>query len=46
VNEPRTPETAEAFGNLLVRDDFMFRLQRRIGLAPPNGLGIVHRAAF
>jgi hypothetical protein len=30
----------------LIRDDLPFRLQRRVGLIPEQGLGIVRRAAF
>ncbi|MGH8627656.1 MAG: hypothetical protein ACREYC_21085 [Gammaproteobacteria bacterium] len=30
----------------LVRDDLLFRIQRRIGLIPSRGLGIVRRAIF
>lgn len=30
----------------LVRDDLLFRLQRRIGLIPDEGLGVVRRAVF
>jgi hypothetical protein len=30
----------------LVRGDLLFRLQRRIGLIPDDGLGLVRRAAF
>jgi hypothetical protein len=30
----------------LVRGDALFRLQRRIGLIPPDGLGLVRRAVF
>lgn len=30
----------------LTRGDVLFRLQRRLGLVPPNGLGTVRRAAF
>jgi hypothetical protein len=30
----------------LVRGDLLFRLQRRIGLIPPGGLGLVRRAVF
>ena len=30
----------------LIRGDPLFRLQRRIGLIPPDGLGLLRRAAF
>lgn len=30
----------------LVRGDWLFRAQRRIGLIPPDGLGLVQRAVF
>jgi hypothetical protein len=30
----------------IVRDDLFYRLQRRIGLIPPDGLGLVRRAMF
>ena len=30
----------------LIRDDALFRLQRRIGLIPENGLGLFRRAVF
>lgn len=30
----------------LLRDDLAIRLQRRVGLAPPDGIGAVRRAAF
>lgn len=39
TNEPE-------FGISLIRDDLLFRLQRRIGLIPENGLGVVRRAIF
>jgi len=40
-------ETTEAgFALSLVRDDVLMRLQRRIGLVPPDGLGIGRRAVF
>lgn len=35
-----------AFELSLVRGDLLFRLQRRIGLIPPGGLGLVRRAVF
>lgn len=34
------------FGISLVRDDLLFRFQRRIGLIPRHGLGLVRRAIF
>ena len=33
-------------GISLVRDDLLFRIQRRIGLIPSQGLGVVRRAIF
>jgi hypothetical protein len=36
----------DAFEFSLVRDDFVFRLQRRIGLIPSHGLGLIRRAIF
>jgi len=36
----------ESFALSLVRDDLLFRLQRRIGLIPAKGTGIVRRAVF
>jgi hypothetical protein len=35
-----------SFGLALVRGDLPFRLQRRLGLIPPDGLGLVRRAVF
>jgi hypothetical protein len=35
-----------AFELSLVRGDLLFRLQRRVGLVPPDGLGLVRRAVF
>ena len=37
---------AAAFGVSLVRGDILYRLQRRIGLIPPDGPGIGRRALF
>lgn len=37
---------AASEGFSLVRDDLLFRLQRRLGLIPSNGLGIARRAVF
>jgi hypothetical protein len=34
------------FGISLVRDDLLFRLQRRIGLIPEQGFGILRRVLF
>jgi len=47
MNTPR-PDSAETDSlNLsVVRNDLLFRLQRRIGLIPAHGLGIVRRAIF
>jgi hypothetical protein len=39
-------ETTEAGSFSLVRDDVPFRLQRRLGLIPADGLGLVRRAVF
>jgi len=39
-------EEWEAFRLSLVRDDFLYRLQRRIGLIPAHGSGVVRRAVF
>ena len=33
-------------GISLVRDDLLFRIQRRIGLIPSQGLGVVRRTIF
>lgn len=41
-----TPPPDREFALSLVRDDLLFRLQRRIGLIPPEGLGIARRAVF
>ena len=30
----------------LIRDDLLFRLQRRFGLIPEHGLGLIRRAIF
>ena len=35
-----------SLGLALVRGDLPFRLQRRLGLIPPDGLGLVRRAVF
>ena len=39
------PET-EALSLSLVRNDLLFRMQRRVGLIPADGLGVVRRAIF
>ena len=39
-------EPDDALELSLVRGDLLFRLQRRIGLIPPGGLGLVRRAVF
>jgi hypothetical protein len=36
----------DEFALSLVRHDLLFRLQQRIGLIPPNGLGLARRAIF
>jgi len=41
-----TPATLASLGLSVVRDDPAFRLQRRLGLIPATGLGIVRRALF
>jgi hypothetical protein len=42
-----TPPTAmEEYSVSLVRDDVAYRLQRRLGLIPADGLGVGRRAAF
>lgn len=43
-----TPPTSsdDAFALSLVRDDLFFRIQRRVGLIPANGLGIGRRLVF
>ena len=38
--------TLASLGISVVRDDVAFRLQRRLGLIPANGLGIARRALF
>lgn len=39
-----TPATLASLGLSVVRDDPAFRLQRKLGLVPETGLGIVPRA--
>jgi len=46
MNTPQTASGNEAFRLSLVRGDLLFRLQRRIGLIPADGLGIGRRAIF
>lgn len=41
-----TLEDQRSLGFPLVRGDLPFRLQRRLGLIPPDGLGLVRRALF
>jgi len=41
-----TGSLAETFGVSLVRGDILYRLQRRVGLIPPDGLGVARRAVF
>lgn len=43
--QPARPAEA-AFELSLIRGDALFRLQRRLGLIPPDGLGLVRRAVF
>jgi len=38
--------SSESFALTLVRDDLLYRFQRRIGLIPAKGPGIVRRAVF
>jgi hypothetical protein len=40
------PHTEEAFEFSLGRNDLLFRLQRRIGLVPAKGTGVVRRSVF
>ena len=40
------PASDAALELSLVRGDALFRLQRRLGLIPPDGLGLVRRALF
>lgn len=44
TNGKRTP--GEEFGVSLIRDDLFFRLQRKVGLIPPVGLGLGRRVVF
>jgi hypothetical protein len=46
MSQPRDARSPERLGLSLVRGDLIFRLQRRIGLIPAGGLGIVRRAVF
>jgi hypothetical protein len=46
MNKRDTGTPAETFGISLVRGDILYRLQRRIGLIPPDGPGIGRRALF
>ncbi len=46
MNKLDTGTPAETFGISLVRGDILYRLQRRIGLIPPDGPGIGRRALF
>ena len=43
---PATPATLASLGLSVVRDDPAFRLQRKLGLIPKTGFGIVRRALF
>ncbi len=38
--------SAEELEISLVKDDPLYRLQRRIGLIPEHGLGLIRRAVF
>jgi len=44
--EEARDDAADGLSVSLVRGDFLFRLQRRIGLIPGEGLGLVRRAVF
>jgi len=46
MSASHTPIDAEAFGVSLIRGDLAYCLQRRCGLIPENGLGILRRALF
>jgi hypothetical protein len=48
MTQPTSPIRQEwdDFSVSLVRNDLLFRLHRRIGLIPPDGLGIGRRAVF
>jgi len=46
MHKSDTGTFAETFGVSLVRGDIFYRLQRRVGLIPPDGLGIARRALF
>lgn len=45
MNQPAS-QNEQMFELSLVRNDFAFRLQRRIGLIPAHGLGLIRRAIF
>ena len=47
MNTPR-PDSPEidSLNLSVVRNDLIFRVQRRVGLIPPHGLGTVRRAIF
>ena len=46
MKKANTESFAETLGVSLVRGDILYRLQRRVGLIPADGLGIVRRAVF
>jgi hypothetical protein len=46
MSKPQREDTSDDLAVSLVRGDLLFRLHRRIGLIPPEGLGIARRAIF
>lgn len=47
MSAPRpVPDDTESLTLSVVRNDLLFRLQRRVGLIPAHGLGIARRAIF
>ena len=46
MSKERQGDTTDGFAVSLVRGDLLFRLQRRMGLIPDDGLGLLRRAAF
>ncbi len=46
IPAPAPPASDDAFALSLVRDDLLFRIQRRLGLIPAGGLGIGRRLLF
>src|SRR5215510_5531557 len=43
-HDPLSPSPEQEVSLSLVRGDALFRFQRRIGLIPPEGLGVARRA--